>query len=87
MKEDGLHQKLLLRLHGRPFAVESFTHPCKLFSEHVSCWRDYHSDIATKITILCWRWKILAQFNSVYFCIPTKHRILGQQYRDRKRRP
>jgi len=53
MKEDGLHQKLLLRLHGRPFAVESFTHPCKLFSEHVSCWRDYHSDIATKITILC----------------------------------
>jgi len=27
------------------------------------------------------------RFSSVYFCIPTKHRILHQEYRDRKRRP
>jgi len=27
------------------------------------------------------------QFSSVYFCIPTKHRILNQECRDRKRRP
>jgi len=26
-------------------------------------------------------------FSSVYFCILTKHRILHQEYRDRKRRP
>jgi len=29
----------------------------------------------------------LVQFSSVYLCIPTKHRILHQEYRDRKRRP
>jgi len=27
------------------------------------------------------------QFSSVYLCIPTKHKILYQEYRDRKRRP
>jgi len=29
----------------------------------------------------------LLQFSSVYLCIPTKHKILYQEYRDRKRRP
>jgi len=29
----------------------------------------------------------LVKFSSVYFCIPTMHRILHQEYRDRKRRP
>ena len=30
-------------------------------------------------------WKF--SFSSVYLCIPTNHRILNQEYRDRKRRP
>jgi len=29
----------------------------------------------------------VSQVKSVYLCIPTKHRILHQEYRDRKRRP
>jgi len=29
----------------------------------------------------------MRQVKSVYLCIPTKHRILHQEYRDRKRRP
>jgi len=32
-------------------------------------------------------WSQMRQFISVYFCIPTKHKILYQEYRDRKRRP
>jgi len=29
----------------------------------------------------------LVQFSAVNFCIPTKHKILYQEYRDWKRRP
>jgi len=32
-------------------------------------------------------WCHTVMFSSVYFRIPTKHKILYQEYKDRKRRP
>jgi len=62
---------------------------------------DQYADIVVEIgkeigKKMCGNWKRPSQkilharqklFSSVYFCVPTKHKILYQEYRDRKRQP